>query len=95
MRKRFWRALVDDGLIQEVGSKSDVKVPSDAEVYDASGMVLMLGLVDCHVHFTGSDTPTPGLLKKPFETRLVNAAVARASMCMSMIMLRVRIRKLS
>lgn len=67
--------LVDDGLIQEVGSKGDVKVPSDAEVYDASGMVLMPGLVDCHVHFTGSDSPTPGLLKKPFETRLVNAAV--------------------
>jgi len=69
--------LVEGGVIREVGSRGKVTVPSDAVIHDASGCTLMPGLVDCHVHFTGNDTATPGLQREPFETRLVRAAVVQ------------------
>jgi imidazolonepropionase-like amidohydrolase len=69
--------LVENGIIKEAGSRGKVKVPSDAVVHDASGCTLMPGLMDCHVHFTGNDTATPGLQREPFETRLVRAAVVQ------------------
>jgi len=69
--------LVENGVIKEAGGRGKVKVPSDAVVHDASGCTLMPGLMDCHVHFTGNDTATPGLQREPFETRLVRAAVVQ------------------
>ena len=69
--------LVENGFIREAGSRGKVKVPSDAVVHDASGCTIMPGLMDCHVHFTGNDTASPGLQREPFETRLVRAAVVQ------------------
>src|SRR4051794_37128819 len=40
--------LVNDGKIAAVGV--DLAVPSDAEVIEADGRVLMPGFVDCHTH---------------------------------------------
>ena len=40
--------LVEDGRIVAVGEK--VEVPEDAEVYDATGKVVMPGLIDAHCH---------------------------------------------
>ena len=40
--------LVSDGKIAAVGPK--VEAPSDAEIIDALGRVLMPGFVDCHTH---------------------------------------------
>jgi imidazolonepropionase-like amidohydrolase len=40
--------LIDNGKIQKVGKV--VKVPDDAEVIDASGKVVMPGLVEAHCH---------------------------------------------
>ena len=67
--------LVNDNIILDVGEKGRVKIPGDAEVFEVPDMFLMPGLIDCHVHFTGSDESTPGLLKGSFESRLINAAV--------------------
>jgi imidazolonepropionase-like amidohydrolase len=69
--------LIQDGVIKETGSRGKVRIPGGAAVHDASGCILMPGLVDCHVHFTGSDTATPGLQREPFETRLIRAAVVQ------------------
>ena len=40
--------LVEDGKIRAIGP--DVQVPQDAEVYDASGKIVMPGLIDAHCH---------------------------------------------
>jgi len=40
--------LIDEGKIVDVGA--DVKVPKEAEVIDASGKVVMPGLVEAHCH---------------------------------------------
>lgn len=45
--------LVGAGRILAVGPRDDVKVPADAVIVDASGKVLMPGLVDTHSHVGG------------------------------------------
>jgi len=40
--------LVEDGRIVTVGE--EVEIPEDAEVYDATGKVVMPGLIDAHCH---------------------------------------------
>jgi imidazolonepropionase-like amidohydrolase len=46
--------LVRGNRIAEVGSKSEVKTPSDAVVIDCTGQYLVPGLTDAHVHLSGS-----------------------------------------
>ncbi len=41
--------LIEDDKIVKVES-GDMSTPEGAEVIDASGLVLMPGMVDCHVH---------------------------------------------
>src|SRR5262249_3393436 len=42
--------LIEGNRIMKVGSASEVIIPSDAEVIDTSGRVMMPGLIDVHVH---------------------------------------------
>ncbi|MFK5585022.1 MULTISPECIES: amidohydrolase [unclassified Serinicoccus] len=42
--------LVRDGVIEAVGSRSDVPVPEGVEVVDAAGGWVLPGLIDAHVH---------------------------------------------
>ena len=67
--------LFKEGKIVEVGSRDKVKIPSNIDVIDASGNMLMPGIVDCHVHFTGSKISTLNLSREPYEVRVVRAAV--------------------
>ena len=46
--------LVRGDRIAEVGSVSEIKVPSDAVVIDCTGRYLVPGLTDAHVHVPGS-----------------------------------------
>lgn len=46
--------LVRGDRIAEVGSRSRIKVPSDAVVIDCTGRYLVPGLTDAHVHVPGS-----------------------------------------
>src|ERR1051325_9707979 len=57
--------VVRGGKIVAVGARSGVRVPSDAQVVDLKGKVLMPGIVDTHSHIGGgaggggSAPPTP------------------------------------
>lgn len=44
--------LVENGKIRRVGGRAEIPVPRDARVLDASGLTLMPGIVDCHIHST-------------------------------------------
>jgi imidazolonepropionase-like amidohydrolase len=44
--------LVDGEQIREVGPRAAVTVPPDAEVFDATGMTVMPGMIDCHDHLS-------------------------------------------
>lgn len=47
--------VVQNGRIAAVGPASSVQIPSNAEVRDVSGKVIMPGLVDTHSHIGGGD----------------------------------------
>ncbi|MEC7490327.1 MAG: amidohydrolase family protein [Pseudomonadota bacterium] len=44
--------LLEEGRITRVGTKREVQVPREANVIDASGLTVMPGIIDCHVHGT-------------------------------------------
>lgn len=50
--------VVRDGRITTVDLRSNVTIPADAEQIDGSGLVLMPGLADMHVHLEQADLPT-------------------------------------
>lgn len=47
--------VVQNGRISAVGPASSVRIPSNAEVRDVAGKVIMPGLVDTHSHIGGGD----------------------------------------
>jgi len=47
--------IIKEGKIEAVGSASSVRIPGNAEVIDASGKIIMPGLVDTHSHIGGGD----------------------------------------
>jgi imidazolonepropionase-like amidohydrolase len=67
--------LIKDNYIYKAGKKSEINIPSGTKIIEESGAVILPGLIDCHVHFTGSDESKPGILSENYETRLINAAV--------------------
>jgi imidazolonepropionase-like amidohydrolase len=42
--------LIQDNLIQQVGSLDEVTIPEDADVMDITGKVIMPGMIDAHAH---------------------------------------------
>jgi imidazolonepropionase-like amidohydrolase len=42
--------VIEGERIKAVGAEGEVKVPDGAEVLDLSGMTVLPGLIDCHVH---------------------------------------------
>jgi imidazolonepropionase-like amidohydrolase len=51
--------LVDGGRIEAVGDTRTLSIPDDAEVIDLSGMTLLPGLIDTHLHLLGHRTMNP------------------------------------
>ena len=54
--------LIVDGKISAIGPRDSVQVPADAKVLDATGKVVMPGLVDTHSHIGGvgaADSSSP------------------------------------
>lgn len=68
--------VVEDDRISVVGPAAEVPVPENAEVIDCQGKFLMPGMVDSHIHITGSGDPN--FLKSVKE--LVPHTAIRASL---------------
>ncbi len=45
--------LVEGDRIRAVGQKESVTIPSEAKILDGTGMTILPGLIDAHVHLTG------------------------------------------
>ena len=45
--------LVVNGQIERIGERRKVRVPGNAKVFDATGLTLVAGFWNCHVHFLG------------------------------------------
>lgn len=61
--------LIEDGRIAEVGTGLD----ADEQV-DVTGMTLLPGLFDCHVHVTSSGVDLLRRLQRPFSYQFYEAA---------------------
>ena len=48
--KKDMTLIIENGKIKQIGKRKDTKIPSDAEVIDVKGKVLMPGLWDMHAH---------------------------------------------
>jgi imidazolonepropionase-like amidohydrolase len=44
--------VIDDGHVTHAGKRATTQTPRDAETIDASGLTVLPGLIDCHVHLT-------------------------------------------
>jgi imidazolonepropionase-like amidohydrolase len=44
--------VIDDGHVTYAGSRAKTQTPRDTETIDASGLTILPGLIDCHVHLT-------------------------------------------
>lgn len=44
--------IVDRGRIVAVGPEASVSIPRDAEIFDAGGLTVLPGFIDCHLHCT-------------------------------------------
>jgi len=63
--------LIEDGVIRSVASGLTSKAPGGTEVYDASGLWLMPGIIDMHVH-----TREPGMERAEDLASAARAAAA-------------------
>jgi len=45
--------VVTDGMISAVGKKTDIAIPGNAQIVDASGLTLLPGFIDSHFHLDG------------------------------------------
>ncbi|MHB8571944.1 MAG: metal-dependent hydrolase family protein [Candidatus Dormibacteria bacterium] len=73
--------LVRDGIVVAAGSRESVSVPADAERVDASGLTLMPGMIDAHVHLLarGNGLRPEELLSFSPSQSLLFAAVSCAA----------------
>lgn len=50
--------LIEGKFIRQVGAQKDVKIPLDAAVIDASGLTVMPGMIDTHLHLSAFNNRT-------------------------------------
>jgi imidazolonepropionase-like amidohydrolase len=70
--------LVQRGKIVAVGSRASIRIPADAQVTNATGKVIMPGLIDSHSH-VGGGTGADGSAPIQPDVRLLDAVNVRHS----------------
>lgn len=70
--------LVEDGHVRAAGRRASISVPADTEQVDLSGLTVLPGLIDCHVHLTmlGEGLDFAQLLNTPPTLELMQAVQA-------------------
>lgn len=63
--------VIEGDTIRSVGANGDV--PRDAHVIDASGMTVMPGMIDCHVHLTSNADSIQQRLLTPYSLGIAQA----------------------
>jgi imidazolonepropionase-like amidohydrolase len=67
--------LVENGRVKAAGRRASISVPADSERIDASGLTVLPGLIDCHVHLTmlGEGLDVVQMLTTPPTLELMRA----------------------
>lgn len=66
--------LIEDGMVRSVCARSDYPAEPSARLVDASGLTLLPGLIDAHVHLLGWRSIDHGrFLTEPKELRTIRA----------------------
>ncbi len=63
----------EQGRIAEVGPESSLAVPGDAERVDVSGLTLLPGIIDCHVHLSLRLEPVADQIQRSATDLVVRA----------------------
>jgi adenine deaminase len=58
--------------IAAVGKRASIKIPPEAEVFDAKGLTLLPGLIDAHFHIDGDDSLPALYLSHGITLSLIN-----------------------
>jgi imidazolonepropionase-like amidohydrolase len=67
--------LIKGAVIEKVGEEGEVKIPSDAQIFDAGDRTIIPGLIDCHLHLMGMRHPNLILgAFEPLPLRALRAA---------------------
>lgn len=67
--------VVENSRIKAVGKSEEIEIPEEAKVIDATGKVVMPGLIDAHLHLMGltSDELVKQRITRPYEIRMLKA----------------------
>ncbi len=65
--------IIEDGRIAEVGERSSLRIPDDAEVFEHDDLTLLPGFMDMHVHLATSGTNLVRFLMTPPSLALLES----------------------
>lgn len=74
--------VIEKGLIVNIGRKGAVSYAKDAHMVDCPEMTVMPGLIDCHVHYGGTESPydRDWVLESDIRQAIISVSQAQKSM---------------
>ena len=74
--------IVENGIITFVGKTEKVKFSSEDDVIDLGEAVILPGLIDCHVHYGGTESPhdKDWVLESDLQQAMISISQAQKSM---------------
>lgn len=66
--------IVQGAALQAVGRRSEVRIPSEAEIIEVSGKTVMPGMIDCHVHISWTTSNVRQRLLTPKTVEIFQVA---------------------